>query len=429
MKFFEQLKQDLALRKKVADLDLSGGMTADSPSLTAFDGDDPRLAIYFNGLRKVQADIKKVAESPESVFLGDINTGRQSDLLVLTRRDNGHRKIPPRMTFGVVLPDVDAVDQELAVMHLTHLAAANLGVDPKDQKSLADQATKSLRKNCSIFADVGITPEWNLEVYVNNRSRTVTPSLIPVEKPQYSEHWVDRQTKLVKQSIRPEALYQAVMTAAENNFCVTNAVTAKVDQLDLGGFTGAEALVREQGWQPVNQLLDQKEIYLHSGHKPSDPVSLLGKANFVREETIQFSAIPSPALKEKIRDEFGKKFEFTAHRVIKQRIAGVPAEKKLINLSPASFVSPVLESLGQHNLEYRNKEQAEDWFSSLVAHALIDELRPYPEARPIAERLIVLQGLAGDQSTLTHDPNAKIDFGLNETAMKFHLPKEWFKGK
>lgn len=329
------------------------------------------------------------------------------------------------MTFGVVLPDVNAVDQELAVMHLTHLVAANLGVDSKDQKSLADQATKSLRKNCSIFAEVGITPEWNLEVYVNNRSRTVTPSLIPVEKPQYSANWADRQTKLVKQSIRPEALYQAVMTAAENNFCVTNAVTAKVDQLDLGGFTGAEALVREQGWQPVNQLLDQKEIYLHSGHKPSDPVSLLGKANFVREETIQFSAIPSPALKQKIRDEFARKFKFAAHQEIKQRIGKVPADKRLINLSPASFVSPVLESLGQ-NLEYRDKEQAEDWLSSLVAHALIGELRPYPDARPIAERLVVLQELAGDQSTLTHDPDAEIDFSLNETAMKFHLPKKWF---
>ena len=61
---------------------------------------------------------------------------------------------------------------------------------------------------------------------------------------------MDRQTKLVKQSIRPEALYRAVMTAAENNFCVTNAVTAKVDQLDLGGFTGAEALVLNKAGNP-----------------------------------------------------------------------------------------------------------------------------------------------------------------------------------
>ena len=101
----------------------------------------------------------------------------------------------------------------------------------------------------------------------------------------------------------------------------------------------------------------------------------------------------------------------------------------MINLSPASFVSPVLESLGQHNLEYRNKEQAEDWFSSLVAHALIDELRPYPEARPIAERLIVLQGLAGDQSTLTHDPNAKIDFGLNENRHEIPPPERVVQGE
>lgn len=233
-----------------------------APSLTAFDDTDPRLATYFSGLRKVQTDIKKVAESPESVFFGDINTGRQSDLLVPVRRDNGHRKIPPRMTFGVVLPDVNAVDQELAVMHLTHLVAANLGVDPKDQKSLADQATKSLRKNSSIFAEVGVTPEWNLEVYVNNRSRTVTPSLIPVEKPQYSANWVDRQTGLVEQSIRPEALCKTIMAAAENNFTVKEAEVAKVDEIDIGGLSGAHELITKQGYRTLSfgmyQLPDSK---------------------------------------------------------------------------------------------------------------------------------------------------------------------------
>lgn len=122
------------------------------------------------------------------------------------------------------------------------------------------------------------------------------------------------------------------------------------------------------------------------------------------------------------------KCKFAARQGIKQRIAGIPEDKRLINLSPASLVSPVLESLGQ-NLEYRDKEQAEDWLSSLAAHALIGELRPYPKTRPVAERLIVLQELAGDHNTLTHSPDAKIDFGLNETAMKFHLPKEWFVKK
>lgn len=75
MKFIDQWQADRKLQETVADLDLSGGMT-DAPSLTAFDGDDPRLATYFSGLRKVQRDIQKVAGSHESVFLGDINTGR-----------------------------------------------------------------------------------------------------------------------------------------------------------------------------------------------------------------------------------------------------------------------------------------------------------------------------------------------------------------
>lgn len=415
-----QWQADRKLQRTIADFDLSSGMT-DAPSLTAFDGNDPRLGAYLSGLRRVQETIKEVAGSPEQVFLGDINLGRQSNFLVLFRQENEDRKIPPRMTFGVVLPDVNAVDQELAVMHLTHLAAANLDVDPKDQKSLADQATQSFRKNSSILAEVGITPEWNLEVYVNNRRRTVTPTLVPVEKREYSANWVDRQTGLVEQSIRPDALIKTVIAAAANNFTVQEAGVAKVDEMDIGGLSGAHELITKQGYRTLSF-----RMYQLPDSKPEDAgATLRVHTSFPHMQEIHFSAIPSPALKEKIRKEFAGKFKFAAHQEIKQRIGKVPADKRLINLSPASFVSPVLESLGQ-NLEYRDKEQAEDWLSSLVAHALIDELRHYPEARPIAERLVVLQELAGDQSTLTHDPNAKINFGLNETAMQFHLPKKWF---
>jgi hypothetical protein len=71
MKLFEQFKQDLALRRTVARLDLSAGMT-DAPSLTAFDDTDPRLAAYLSGLRRVKTIIKNVADYPEAVFLGDI---------------------------------------------------------------------------------------------------------------------------------------------------------------------------------------------------------------------------------------------------------------------------------------------------------------------------------------------------------------------
>lgn len=92
------------------------------------------------------------------------------------------------------------------------------------------------------------------------------------------------------------------------------------------------------------------------------------------------------------------------------------------------MVSPVLESLGQ-NLEYRDKEQAEDWLSSLVAHALIDELRPYPETRPAAERLDLFLAMANDKSAFTPHPKAVIEFGYKPANDKFLFPKEWFTKK
>lgn len=417
----KSFQADIKLRQIISDLDLSAGMT-DSPSLTVFDGDDPRLAAYLSGLRRVQAAIKEVGPSPEQVFLGDINLGRQSDFLVLVKQDNEDRKVPPRTAFSVVLPDVDTINPEIAVRHLTHLAAANLGIAPEDQKPLADQTVKILRKNSGVLAMTDINSEWKFEVWVNNRSNTVTPSLIPVGKREYSAHWVDRQTRLVEQSIRPEALLKTVMAAAESNFTVEEAEVAKVDEMDIGGLSGAHELITKQGYRTSSF-----GMYQSPDSKPENAsANLRVHTSFPHMREIHFSAIPSPALKKEIRDKFERKYKSAAKQVIKQRIGKVPANKELINLSPASLVNPTLEFIGQ-NLESREKEQAEDWLSSLAANALIDELRRYTEARPIAERLVVLQELAGDQSTFVHDPNAKIDFSLNETAMKFLLPKKWFQ--
>jgi hypothetical protein len=232
------------------------------------------------------------------------------------------------------------------------------------------------------------------------------------------------------------------MTAAERNFCLAEVEIARVDKMDIDGLTGAVKLVEGQGYAPLSAeemgvddettlgiiLNGGTQIYRLADSKLEGAEARLGIKDTWLKKDVQFSAIPSPALKDKIRDEFGKKFKSAARQEIKQRIQEVPADKKLINLSPASLVDPALGSIEQ-NLEYNDRRREQEWLSSLVAHALIDELRRYPEARTIAERLVVLQGLAEDQSTLTHDPDAKINFGLSAAAMQFILPKDWFNRK
>jgi hypothetical protein len=318
------------------------------------------------------------------------------------------------------------------------LVAANFGIAAEDQKPLADKAVKSLKKNYGIVSEVEITPEWKFGAWVNERSGTVTPRLIPVEQPEYSQHWVERQKGLIEQSIRPEALRKAVMTAAEKNYCVTETEIMRVDKMDTDGMPGAIKLVEKQGYEPLSVvdidpddeatlslILDNIKVYQHTDSKPEDGNARLGIQNTWLGKDVRFSAIASPALREEIRGEFGGKFKSAAKLAISQRIDGVPADMSLINLSPASLIEPTLESIG-HKLQNNDREQEEDWLSSIVAEALVAKLRRYPDSRPIAERLALIEAFIEDQSALPHDPNAEIDFGLNAAAMQFILPKKWF---
>jgi hypothetical protein len=281
--------------------------------------------------------------------------------------------------------------------------------------------------------------QWRLEIYVNNRSGTLTPNLIPVEQPEYSQHWVERRTGLVKQKIRPEALYKTVMAAAENNYCLTEAQVARVDKIDIDGIPGAVKLATEQGFEPLpaseidmndetmlRLLINAGQVYQSTSAKPEDAkVQLIIKDSWLGN-AVKFSALVSPALKQEIREAFREKFKPAAGEAISQRIDRVPEDKRFINLSPKSFIDPALGSL-EHNLEGQDREREEAWLSSLVANALINELHRYPEARPVADRLAQIQELIEDTSTFLHDENAEISFGISATTMNFILPKTWFQ--
>lgn len=427
MKWIENFKQDLALRRQVAELDLSSGMT-DAPSLTAFDGDDPRLGKYLGGLRRVQETIKDAAGSPEQVFLGDINLGRQSNLLVLFRQENEDRRTPPRQTFGVELPTVDAIDTGIAVRHLTQLAAANLGIAPEDQAPLVNQVTKTLKKNDGILAEVEVTPKWKFGVWVNNYGKTVTPRLMPVGQEEYSKHWVDRQTGLVEQSIRPDALIKTVMAAAASNFTVKEAEVAKVDEIDIGGLSGAHELITKQGYRTSSF-----EIYQPPDSKPEDANAHLRVfTSLPRMREIHFSAIPSRALIEKIRDEYHKrKLVPAAQEIIQARIqkAGNGIADGQVDLSPASIALEALDKTGQTGLAAAERESQLNLLSATVAKVLITRFRHHQEARPVAERLELFLAMSNDNSTITHHPKAVIEFGYRPKNDKFLFPVEWFTKK
>ncbi|MBI5356388.1 hypothetical protein HZB78_02120 [Candidatus Collierbacteria bacterium] len=439
MSFFEQFKNDLVLRRAVSKLDLSAGMT-DAPSLTAFDDTDPRLTAYLSGLRRVQEDIKKVAGSPEQVFLGDINTGRQTDFLLLVGQGNDDRKIPPRQFFGIEFPPVSMIDPEIAVQHLTELAAANLGVAAGDQKPLADQAIKGLKKNGGVLSEIEVNPDWKLSIWINNYGKTVTAGLLPIEKPEYSKHWVERQTGLVKQSIRPEALGKRVMTAAKEKYCLTETEVMRVDKIDFGGFlSGAVELAEGQGYKELTpeeigtkdedtlgSLSVGAKIYRHAGSKPEETEVRLGIKDTWLRKDVEFSAIPSPALRDKIKGEFKTKLEPTARRIIHQRIENVPPDKSFIVLDPDSFVDLALITTGQ-KLNIDEREQESEWLNAVIAGALIEELREYPQARPLADKLENMRSAAIDHTALPHDAQAIINLGWDPKRVNLILPKSWFE--
>lgn len=444
MKIIEQYLADRKLKETIAGLNFSKGMT-ESPDHTIFADTSPGLKEYLSALKVINDSLAEVADKPEVVHCGLQSQVPGTELYRQERSwDDPARETPPRYPHLALLDEFQAKDAATAVKHLTQLTAANRGISPEDQEKLVTSALQDLKKMRGAGARVQIDSDWQLNIGIlpyPDGQKCITTYLIPVEKPEYAENLIRETTKLLAENIKPENLSKVVHAAAETNFCLKSVDTSSVDPLNIGGFIGAEKLVREQGWQPVKDadildestlwmLLDQTEIYLHGSHRAQDPVPLLGKKNFVRNETIKFSAIPSPALREKIKDEYHKrKLVPAAQEIIQSRIqkAGNGKGNGRVDLSPKSIALEALDKTGQTGLQEADREGELNLLSTTVAHVLVARLRRHPETRPVAERIDLFLAMAEDQSVLAHHPKAVIKFGYRPENDQFFFPVDWFQ--
>lgn len=443
MNFIEQYLADRKLQRTIADLDLSAGMT-ESPDHTIFADTNPGLKEYLSALHNINESLAEVVNKPEAVHCGLQSQVPGTELYRQEPYGNKSREIPPRHPHLALLDEFQAKDAATAVKHLTQLTAASRGVSPEDQEKLVARALEDLRNKRGAGARVQIDSDWQLNIGIlpyPDGQKYITTCLIPVEKPKYAENLIRKTTELLAENIKPDNLSKIVHAAAERNFCLKSVDTSSVDPLNVGGYIGAEKLVREQGWQPVKDsdivdedtlrmLLEHTEIYLHKDHRSQDPVPLLGTKNVQANETIKFSAIPSRALREEIKAGYHKnKLVPAAQGIIQRRIqeAGNGKGNGQVNLSPKSIALEALDKTGQTGLPAADRESELNLLSTTVAHVLVARLRRHQNPRPVAEVLDLFLAMENDKSAFTPHPKAVIKFGYRPENDQFLFPVDWFQ--
>ncbi|MBI5356387.1 hypothetical protein HZB78_02115 [Candidatus Collierbacteria bacterium] len=438
MNFVEQWLADRKLETAVKNLDLANGIPENA---------DPILEAYLHNLGAIESGVREVTNQPEKVFNGSAKGLVHAYLRDI--RQDCPRNSPPRKPKQAELAIVSTRQVEPTLTHITQIAAASLNIEPKDQADLVNKTLKSLGQNHRRYSSVEINPDWELHLAVDYSAGDdswVTSFMVPVEK-DYSNQLITKNSKKLKEQIRPETLKETVEKAAQTNFCVTDVRVAELDPFDLGGDRQVEEIIISSGYREITgaKILEymlgkntlETSIFCHQDHQPDDgKAPLLGKRKWwASNEFLWLSAVVPPVLAGEIRLEFEKKFQTAADQVIKNRIAEGQKSGEAVALNPENVASKTLKLLEQ-DLPPDDYEDQINWLSSIVLDQTLKAFDRYPKTKDAASLLSQARKLSAaaqrlDDHLSINSDNTDVEFGLGWSPENASIvfPAAWFAKK
>ena len=385
MNFIDQWQAKQEFNKAVKELDVSGGIPLNTAEQAENNSD---LKTYLDQLARVDLGLKEIVDQPQKIFYGEAKNLEHA-MLVRTRRDTPPQS-PPRETFQAELGTILTTQVEPTLAQLTRLTAFNLKiVDPQDQEALVNQTMDSLKNDWgSSFTDIG--DDWTLRLVVANslgKESWITPRLIPVPKDEYSADWIERQTRNLKRTIRPESLSEQIDKKARRNFCVRDVTLAEVDPFDLGGNGRMDEIIQKAGYRKTDNgdALTARpsivKIYCHEDLESDETAPLLGvEESPYRDPTIKLLAIVPHALSAQIRQGFQKEIQAEAGKIVKERIKKGLKSGGDVDLSPDVVTTEALKKL-EHHIVSDDYEDQLDWLCSVVLDETLKEMTRYPKTK------------------------------------------------
>lgn len=347
-----QRRENAAFKVGVRGLDVSG---LDQPIPADI---NPAMDKYLQQLRNVRSVATDVVDYPEEVFLGTLSGPRPGHLETMSESD----KLPPRYRYCVDLGDVETPDMNATIGHLAMIIAGVCEIPDTQKAELVESARQSVKTRTwgNRSEDVDINSDWMLGFQLFHQQSKICwmkPSLVPVEKPIYSEHWQADCLRLLGQAVQLENVTGKLAAAAEVNFLMRRTPVAEIDVFNVGGDPGRIITeVENQGWGERTKGEDEVTggidyTYRHeSGNDIAPHLGVKTHRHLHIGEVITVSALASPGWQAERRKEFNDEFRRNTEGVVenlREKAAQVEDPVALVNLSPNRLAELALKRMGQ----------------------------------------------------------------------------------
>lgn len=384
---------------------------------------------YLYQIQEVHDVFSRAIPNPEAVFFGEF----QGSGVIQREKKHDIRHTPPGETYRIQCHCLLTPNPKATERHIEQIAMAI--------------AQRQVRQSETHHSLIEIDPQslfhpykrtihfqgWTL--YLRPDVKSIGFTLEPEERPEFSQHWIERHQEKLAQEVAPDVLSALAkrhtdqnfylkelkgIQALQSNFSEQKNVIEVLLRLGYQQYTDAEILQTidhmHASYCQYYGILERKDVPILRIQTHTSP--LRGK------DYIEIIPLLTPDQQKEIKNHFYELFQQTAYRRIHEILENQPTNG-MYDLSPDSIVGDILDLLSQ-TLENHDRSVEGNTLSYHVVNALIElfAAQEHPMLKDIAHHLMTL--VAMHQTEKQH-PQDSVNFGWRPETMKLLIPASALK--